>query len=306
MAQQADSVGLSDFPVPAWPAKGVALADLNGKYVYVDLAKNEYVVTYPENLGTDAFAQTPGPLRTNRYELLRNVTPTVSVAVTPVGPRYRYAFTVENGPSAKQSIDQFIMVLPEKHGTSGLKGPAGWHSLIQRGRTFKLRNPEWISNGAAAIWSFQKNDQVIQPGSSKTGFEIESEFRPGFTVAYLRKAESVDVKVATQGNVPKDVKDQMDLLLSLEFNSRTVLVIGPKFDGTVTDHTIAADFIQGIFTLARSGVLELNSEFVRSTLNELTGIQPVGSASGIKLAVAPRSAAEIQIASALKASLRLN
>ncbi len=139
---------------------------------------------------------------------------------------------------------------------------------------FKLKNPEWIVTGAAAIWSFQKSDQVIAPGSSKRGFELESDLRPGFSVAYVRKTESVDVKVTTHGNVPKEVQEQMDQLLQLEYNSRTVLTYGPKFDKAADDHTIAGDFIQGIVTLNRAGILDLNSDFTRNVLSELSAIKP--------------------------------
>src|SRR5579872_3934319 len=79
LAQQTDVIGLTDFPVPAWPENGVVPASMKDNYVFIDLPKNEYVVAYPENLGTDAFTKDgPGALKINRYELLRNVAPVVS------------------------------------------------------------------------------------------------------------------------------------------------------------------------------------------------------------------------------------
>lgn len=304
IAQQQDVVSLSDFPVPAWPQDGKVPPELKDKYVFIDLAKNEYVVAYPENLGTETFATNPGALKINRYELLRNTAPSISLAVTstPAG-KFKYAYTISNGATAKQSIDQLIVVLPEAAAKDAIVHPEGWMAIVQKGRNFKLKDPQWLKNGAAAVWSFHKIEQTIQPGASKTGFELESELRPGFTVAYVRKAESVDVKVATHGNVPKDVKDQLDQLLAIEYNSKTVLTLGPKFDKSADDHTIAGDFIQGIFTLSRAGILELNSEFVRTTLNELTGIQP-GAKAALKLTVPARPGAEMQVLNALKVSLR--
>ena len=167
-AQQTDVVGLTDFPVPPWPENGVVPASMKDNYVFVDLAKNEYVVAYPENLGTETYAKDgPGRLKINRYELLRNVAPVVSVSITAAAGKYKYAYTVENGSSAKQSIDQCIMALPAEAASDIIRTPNGWFSLIQKGRTFKLKNPEWIRGGAAAIWSFQKPDVVIPPGSSR-------------------------------------------------------------------------------------------------------------------------------------------
>ncbi len=103
-AQQTDVVGLTDFPVPAWPENGVVPAALKDSYVFIDLPKNEYVVAYPENLGTDAYAKDgPGSLKITRYELLRNVAPAISVAITASGPsKYKYVYTLENGRTAKQ------------------------------------------------------------------------------------------------------------------------------------------------------------------------------------------------------------
>ena len=44
-AQQAqETAGLSDFPVPFWPANGVVPQELKDKYVFVDVAANEFVL----------------------------------------------------------------------------------------------------------------------------------------------------------------------------------------------------------------------------------------------------------------------
>jgi len=306
LAGQNDVAGLTDFPVPAWPENGVVPAELKDNYVFVDLPKNEYVVAYPENLGTDAYAKEgPGRLKINRYELLRDVDPIVSVAITAADSKYKYAYTVENGKSAKQSIDQWIMSLPPSGANAAVHAPDGWFGLTQKGRTFKLKNPEWIKTGAAAIWSFQKPEQVIAPGSSRKGFDLETDLKPGFTVAYLRKTESVDVKVTTHGNVPKEVKDQMDQILQLEYNSKTVLTYGPKFDKSADAHTIAEDFIQGLVTLNRAGILDLNSEFSRNVLSELSAVQPAAAATSIRLTVVPATPAETSFLNALKVSLGL-
>src|SRR2546429_3459209 len=48
------------------------------------------------------------------YKLQRDVDPAVAVAVSPSnGGRFKYAYTVLNGPKAKQSIDQWTLVLPD-------------------------------------------------------------------------------------------------------------------------------------------------------------------------------------------------
>jgi hypothetical protein len=305
-AQQQETIALTDFPVPAWPAEGAPAP--KDKYVFVDLAKNEYVVSYPANLGTPAFEKEgPGAVKVARYELLRNVDPTASVEVTrPSSTKYRYVYTVMNGPAGKQSIDQWLLVVPLQAGNDSIKHPAGWFGIVQKGRTFKLKKPEWIPNGAAAVWSFEKDVEVIQPGTTKKGFELESELRPGFTVGYFRKAGSVAAVVATSGNVPKPVKDQLDPLQSVEYNSRTLVTVGPKFDKAVDDRTVGLDFIEGISFLGRSGALDPNSEFVKNTLIELKGIPPGGSGASIKLTSPARTPVETEVLTALKAALHIN
>ena len=306
IAQQRDSVALSDFPVPAWPADGTIPPALKDKYVFVDLEKNEYVLAYPSNLGTPAFEKDPGALKIARYELLRNVDPEVAVEVTRSSPtRVNFKYAVTNRPAAKQSIDQWLLVVPLQAGGDSVKHPAGWFAVIQKGRTFKLKNPEWIRNGAAAVWSFEKDTEVIQPGATKKGFEIESELKPGFTVGYFAKAESVAAVVAASGNIPKAVKDQLDSLLSVEYNSKTLLTIGPKFHKAVDDRTVALDFIEGINALGRSGALDLNSEFVKNTLSELKAIPPGGDAA-VKLTAQARTPVETELLNALKVALHIN
>ena len=300
-----ETAGLTDFPVPAWPANGIIPAESADKYVFIDVAKNEYVLAYPENFGTPAFEKDgPGRLKIARYELQRNVEPTASVLVSVVNPTtYRYAYTIGNGATAKQSIDQFSLAAPEQLGQA-IKGPAGWFAIVQKGRTVKVSNPEWIKTGAAAVWSFEKPEAVIQPGSRKSGFELDTELRPGFTVGYFRKAPSVDIRSATSGFIPDVVKSQRDQLLAVEYNSKTLLVMGPKFPRNTDDRTIASDFLQGVTFLARTKALNPDSDFVKSVIAELNRFMNAGPP--LKLTVEPRGEAETEIFNALKVSFAMS
>jgi hypothetical protein len=277
-AQQQQYVALPELPVPAWPEKGVTVAELKDNYVFIDGAKNEYVVAYPQNLGTEAFEKEgPGPIKIARYELHRNVTPSISVAITrPTPEMHKYAYSVSNGKEAQQSIDQWALSMPAVGGSSTIRYPEGWFAVVQKDRIFKVRNRQWIATGAAAVWSFAKPEEVIQPGGSKTGFELESSLRPGFTTSYFRKAESIEAKVATQGvGLPAVVQQQVDALLAVEHNSKTLLTLGPKYDGSATVQAIAADFVQGLEVLSRAGVLNASSPFVRNTLASCAGMRRI-------------------------------
>jgi len=345
-AQQRDTVKLSlDFPVPAWPANGVIPPELKNHYVFVDLAKNEYIVAYPENLGSPTFEKDgPSDRRVNRYKLQRDVDPRVAVAVTAsTGGKYKYAYTVLNSPSAKESLDQWAVVLPDAVDSSTVKQPAGWFGVIQKGRKFPVVNPDWIKSGSAAVFSFAKPDGQILPGSVKAGFELESDLKPGFTVGFFRQTESLDATVQASGNIPQQVvrnatppaapgaaagggggggggggqpagattawqpiKDDVDKLLRFEYNSKTVLVLAPKFDKGASASAIAGDFRQGISALSQSGVLTADSAFVKSTLSELDTYIKAGGSGPLKLSAQPRNQAESEVFNAMKISLSIN
>jgi len=237
-------------------------------------------------------------LKIARYELQRNVEPEVSVLISAVNPNtYRYSYTVGNGTAAKQSIDQFSLVAPEQVGTI-IKGPAGWFAIVQRGRTFKISNPDWIKTGAAAAWSFERPEAFIQPGSRKSGFELESSLKPGFTIGYFRKAPAVDIRVATSGFIPDAVKVQLEPLLGIEYNSKTVLLLGPKFARNTADRTIASDFLQGVTFLTRTKQFNGDSEFVKTLTGELERFSREGPP--LRLTPQPRGDAEIEVFNALK------
>ena len=91
-----------------------------------------------------------------------------------------------------------------------------------------------------------------------------------------------------------------------EYNSKTLPVIGPKFDKTADDKTIASDFITGIETLTKTGGLNSSSAFVKAALDTLKGVQTNGNGSSAKVGAAPNTPAETDIFNAMKTSLHVN
>ena len=206
--QQVDPVGLTDFPVPAWPEggidpePGVMPPEFSETYVFIDLENNEFIVAYPlaleeaeeeeeeeqqaqqqqqqQQQGQQARGRGRGrggqqqgqqargrggrggrgggqpqeepeepeeepedtgpvPLKITHYDLLRGVEPAVTLAVSEIGSdRYRYAYTLANGPGARQSIDQWAMVLPPAAAGDAIQHPEGWFGIVQPERTFKM------------------------------------------------------------------------------------------------------------------------------------------------------------------------
>src|SRR6185295_7529149 len=65
------------------------------------------------------------------------------------------------------------------------------------------------------------------------------------------------------------IKDDVEKLMRFEYNSKSLLTLGPKFDKSATDAAVASDFHQGIMILTKTGSLTADSAFVKSTLAEL-------------------------------------
>src|SRR5206468_7366068 len=115
---------------------------------------------------------------------------------------------------------------------------------------------------------YSRVEGQIQPGEAKSGFELESDLKPGFTIGLFRQAESTDSVVQQSGNIPQivvknatpppppggappaggggggfggnqtpaaataawqPIKDAVDKLMQFEYNSKPVLLLGPKF-----------------------------------------------------------------------------
>ena len=93
------------------------------------------------------------------------------------------------------------------------------------------------------------------------------------------------------------MKSQRDQLLAIEYNSKTLLIIGPKFPKDTDYRTIASDFLQGI-----TKTLNPDSEFVKSVTAELNRFVTAGP--GIKVTVEPRGEAETEIFNALKIAIQ--
>jgi hypothetical protein len=333
-----------DYPVPAWPADGVIPPDLKDHYVFVDVNKNQYVVAYPENLGKPDFAKSgPGQREVSRYPLQRAVDPAVllNITKTPDG-KYKYVYTVADGTNAKGSIQQWVLSLPPGAVTSGTeKHPAGWFGVLQKGRKLDVVDPHWIETGGAAVFVDQKPDEQINPGAKKAGFELDSTFKPGFTVGYFQQAESTDGFFQQSGNIPTDVvhnatpppppkgaappaggrgggapagatkawtpvENDVAKVERVEYNSKPVITLAPKFDQTATDAQIATDFKEGLTVMSTTGVVSADSPFVKGTLSDLDTYIKGGASGPLKLSSVPKGDAETEVFNAMKVSLHLN
>ena len=110
-------------------------------------------------------------------------------------------------------------------------------------------------------------------------------------------------------HVPDDfvepVKDQLDPLLRVEYNSKTIVTLGPKFDKSADDKIVAADFIEGITTLSDTGGLDPNSDFIKNALMELKNVLSNGNETTLKLTAPAKTPVETEILASMKISLNV-
>ncbi len=97
--------------IPFWPSNGVPppeLADFT--YVYVDYAAQEFVVSFPDNLGSGNPAT--GRRVQFRIEKQDTVEPAVTVELVKTGNGDMiYRYTVRNGAQARRGIREFGLVV---------------------------------------------------------------------------------------------------------------------------------------------------------------------------------------------------
>lgn len=296
--------------VPFWPANGVPppeLADFT--YVYADYAAQEFVVSFPENLGTGNPAT--GRRVQFRIEKQDTVEPAVSVELVKTGNgdvTYRYA--VRNGAQARRGIREFGLVVAEHDKTVVLNHPS-WAANVPPPPAPPI--PEWargkggpemkVRAGAGRMVSWRGGAAAaVSPSAALGNFTTKSHFLPGIVPAYF----SSGVTPAASVTVPAPVAAQLQNALSPDNNWRRVVTVGPKFDpdyGPSRDPVwIANDFRLEIEKLKMDGSLRGASPFIA----ELTGLLDVVSRGGQRIAFEYRSRPDSELARAIGEAVRMS
>jgi hypothetical protein len=291
--------------VPAWPASNIPPADLKGKYVYLDAVAKQMVLVYPENLDQPDFASNPGRQRVERFDMNNQVEAIFSVAIKreeqrqekqPPRKVFTYSYTVANASKAPQAIARFDVVAPEFRASDRIVAPAGWQAAAGASSINAVRVAIGQASGILMSWYILDDRRPIAPGSVLSGFNVSSELRPGFVVAYVRGGQEPRLT----GEMPQVVLRQTVPLLQREYNSQNVLTIGPKFGARASVDAIAQDFRAGINRLIEAKRLNSESAAVKEILQLLT---KAGEAPQQAMRAQPRPGLEAEIIGALKLSL---
>ncbi len=245
-------------PVPLWPQNGDTSQLPKGQYVFYDPHAGEYVVYYaPES--ADASPAQPTILRFGTHSL---VDPEVTFTVAPTGDgRFHYAYRVENGMHARQSIRK-ITILDYSDGSPQGAG-ANWTVQVEPHNERDLGTPavsasaiEWTSNSAAPS---------MAPGSATQGLTVDSTSLPGFVnMAFRGDSKSNEYTPDAVVALPKEVRDQLASVMNAAWDARSSMVIGPRFAKGTSQSTICQNFDFGMQVLVRHKKLDANSPFVQN------------------------------------------
>src|SRR5678810_443071 len=99
-------------PVPIWPSNGVILKEVSGQYVFYDPSTEEYVIAYPENLGTSESEKNPGKLLISRFPTTKGAKPSIQFSIIRDQEKYRYTYRIANAAGAKRPITSWYLATP--------------------------------------------------------------------------------------------------------------------------------------------------------------------------------------------------
>lgn len=263
------------------------LLDSELHYACKDEAAGEYIVRYPEGLGTEIVSDSE--FVEFRTELSNLSDPEIAFDVEdlPDGGGFRYAYRVFNKAGAKRPIHSWEFVAAAADRSLELAHP-DWR--FARPETLADRPPAapqaalfpdlqgaslrgHAAPGKYADWSTLLDEHPIQAGESLGDFTAVSHFRPGWTTAYVAGGSLV----STPFHLPEAVYDDITILDRIENSYSVVPVIGPAFAPDADRAHVAANWRLGLQLLLARGWLSADSAYIGELMHSLEQIQQAES-----------------------------
>lgn len=256
-AQPAGAAGLTAtlLPIPLLP-DGQIPPELDSQYVFLDPKTQDLVLSFPDAVDSGV----RGLARNNKIavKLRKHTLPfaITNVLRTETG-EYIYTYNLINENSARQAIGSFTVPVP---------------NIPSQKPEASTTAPWQISTREAGDkvlvqWAGGPGTTAVAPGAAAGGFAIRTIAIPGFVPARVRGAVS-EPELADL-RVPAKVKEQLARLVDMDFDSQTVLTIGPVFHPSMNRLAIAANFFEGINVLVKDRHLTADSPFVKEVLAAL-------------------------------------
>jgi hypothetical protein len=301
VAFSAFAFGQEEGTLPTWPGDREVQAQLDRQRVF--LSEDRASVRVVLGSGEET--------KIVEVPLLNRIVPTVKCSMVRVAAgTYSYTYDVENGHGAKDPIGRWSLVVPmdaesltqhrnvntSEHWGSG----SAWAPV---GRQMIPGTP----NGRYVVWlaNYQENRErpAIRPGQSAGGFELSSNFLPGFTTAYVAHWRYVSLDREWPDEVHAQIAEFWNNPLRRE---RHLLTFGPQFASTTPVSAIVDHFSRGLETLAEGAALDGNSPFIEEVRAFLSkaDVELLPHEERI-IRYRPRTEFEMELATALQLSLRV-
>ena len=281
---------------PIWP--GDAHKTLPGQDVFLTQDGHEIIVLAPAPDGTKKIV---------RIRLWNDLAPSVSEGIESLDHGLlRYAFTITNGPQAKDSIRTWDLVVPATgdvvHATLPVRTPENWRAGgVTPGGVIARQEALGSEELGRHLRWFPPEDETrrIAPGESLSGVAVDSAYLPGFTTAWFSSLHWPQQEF--DDNWPAPIQEQLNFFNDPKYREKMLLVIGPMLAPGSSDPPIVANFQAGIRELIKAGRLNPSSPFVRALSEALNG--PPGHWRSHELSAAPADATERLLARAAALSL---
>jgi len=259
LCQEAGQSTVQLSPVPLYPGDNNIPPELKDYFVFLDPETWDLVVSYPD--GDNTLVR-----KKIKVSLAKHVVPTLAVELTrKASGGYTYKYTLSNQGSARQAIKTWYLSVPQ---------PKAPDPADPASRTSNPPSPAWTEMDFAFSpgnwskrWDAQDINAQVRPALAQS-FEIQTENKPGFTTAYFQGARAQN-EIPLPQNMPQGALDQLKRCQDLQFNSASVLTLGPMFAPGTFRVVIAGDFHVGISKLIRQGKLDPVSPFTKDALSAL-------------------------------------
>ena len=268
-----------------------------------------YVIRYPKGLGTEFVSETE--LVEFRIKLVTQGAPEIEFDVEKVSKdgRFLYSYGVYNNEVAKGAIwkwslvansaDKSIVISHPKWRFPSARTLARKASTAPQAALFpNLQGPElryraplgkWIS------WLTSPDEYPIGAGENSSSFIVMSDFRPGWTTAYVAGGRLLTGIPSAVGSVPRQVLNDLAILQRVENLYSVVLVIGPYFGHDATHIEIANNWHRGIESLLKHGWLSSRSPYVGELLRSLQTIAKSEMPVELNMEIRPKLGVEAHI-----------
>lgn len=249
------------------------------KYVCKDETETGYVIRYPEGLGTEfvsdtEFAEYP-------YEVPNLGRPEIefNVDADPSEGVFIYSYQVSNGIGATRPIRSWALVADVADRSLRLEHPVKWNSHVGADRMAvapqaalyeHLSGAELMRRGPLGdLPGWTGLADHIDPGETVRGFTAISNFRPGWTTAFMRSKGVNFALPLWLGEFPEAVQDEILFLHRWENRLSSAAIIGPRFGTDAERGAIAENWQTGIRAMVAHGWLSKDSPYVVQLLQFL-------------------------------------